>query len=149
MEYTMKKALCVGLALAFAPMAVQAQSTTATVTATATVVANLTVAQLSILNFGELSQGDAPDVQVETAATAPQTRGEFQITHNSPVAISVTPPSVLTGPNSSTIGVSFECGLSSTQGGPTTGIADQPHSGFLEREFQGSSLPRCSWARTG
>jgi hypothetical protein len=124
MEYTMKKALCVGLALAFAPMAVQAQSTTATVTASAVIAANLTVTPVNNLFFGTLAQGDAATVSVGAAATAPQTLGEFQITHNSDVSVSVTPPASLAGPGGSTIPLTFECGYATTSGGAATPVAN-------------------------
>ncbi len=117
----MKNTIVLALVLAFAPVAVQAQSTTATVDATATILANLTVGAVTDLDFGDITPGTG--VAVPPGGTVPTgaTRGEFQITHNSDVRVDITTvPTVLTGPGGTTIAVTFSCGYSTTSGGTTT-----------------------------
>jgi hypothetical protein len=117
----MKKSLVLALALALAPMAVQAQSTTATVNATAIIQANLVVGPVTDLDFGSLTPGTGIVVNPGAAVPAGATRGEFQITHNSDVLVSLAAvPTDLVGPGGTTIAVAFSCGYSPTAGGAAT-----------------------------
>ena len=120
----MKKAPVLALALAFLPAAAHAQSTTATVNATAVIQANLVVGPVTDLDFGNVTPGTGIAVDPGAAVPAGATRGEFQITHNSDVLVTLpTVPTQLTGPGGTTIPVTFSCGYSPTAGGAATPTA--------------------------
>jgi hypothetical protein len=116
----MKKALCVGLAMAFAPIAAQGQLV-ANVNATATILATVNVGTPTDLDFGGLTPGTGIAVPVGGVVPGGTTRGEFAITHDSDVLVDIAVvPTQLTGPLTTIDNVLFQCGYSATPGGAAT-----------------------------